>query len=71
MTFFVVQMVSACKTVKTFKNSLPIKYFTLGFPSKLSGTQLTDVDKTHTDKQPPETLQSKLDGNPSCSNYAP
>lgn len=58
-------MVSACKTVKTFKTSLPNKYLTLGFlfPQIL---KMTDADKTHTYKQPPETLQSKLDGNPSA-----
>lgn len=28
---------------------------------------MTDADKTHTYKQPPKTLQSKPDGNPSCS----
>jgi hypothetical protein len=65
-------MVSACKTVKTLKNSLPTKYFTLGFlfPQNFQELKITDADKTHTYKQPPETLQGKLDGNPPCSNYA-
>lgn len=48
---FTVQMISACKRTKTFKTSLPPKYFTLVFyflPSKLSDTQNTRMVTSYT-----------------------